>query len=152
MGLFSWFGKLFGTDKATEKLIDTVSNGLDKAFYTAEEKAEDRARDVTEARSFILKWLESTTGSRLARRVIAFAVTGIWAMQYVSIQALSIIAIWADNAQPYRDSAKVIENAIDQSTGAMMLVLGFYFAAPFMGDIAKGALQKFGRTKPDDTQ
>ena len=34
---------------------------------------------------------------------------------------------------------------------AMMLVLGFYFAAPHMGDIAKSALLMFGKRKKDET-
>jgi len=30
-------------------------------------------------------------------------------------------------------------------TGAVMLILSFYFAAPYMGDVVKGALDRFGK-------
>ena len=146
--MFSWVGKLFGSDKAAEKLIDTVSSGIDKAFYTSEEKAEDRAIARREGHAFIIEWLKSTTGSRLARRVIALIVTCMWTLQYLTAQLLLIIAVWSDTPEPYRDSARIIGENIDQSTGAMMLILGFYFAAPHMGAIAEAALNKFGKVKP----
>ena len=31
-----------------------------------------------------------------------------------------------------------------EMNGAMMLILGFYFAAPYMGSIVEGAMKKFG--------
>ena len=145
--MFSFIGKLFGSDKATAKVIDTVSAGIDKIWYTDEEKAEDAAQARREGQAFLIEWLKSTSGSRLARRFIALIVVSIWAIQYLTVQILMIIAVWAENSQPYKDSAQVIIDNIDQSTGATMLILAFYFAAPHMEPIVKGALDKFGNTK-----
>ena len=74
-GVSALFGKLFGTEKATTALVENVSNGLDKMFYTDEEKALDGAKDRSEARSMLIKWMESTQGSNLARRCIALSET-----------------------------------------------------------------------------
>lgn len=146
MSLFGGFiGKLFGTDKATDKIIDTVSSGIDKIWYTSEEKAEDAADARREGQAFLIEWLKSTSGSRLARRLIALIIVSIWAIQFLSVQILMIIAVWSENAQPFKDSAQVISDNIDQSTGATMLILAFYFAAPHMEPIVKGALEKFGK-------
>lgn len=143
--MFGFLGKLFGSDKATAKVIDNVSSGIDKIWYTAEEKAEDAAQARREGQAFLVEWLRSTSGSRLARRLIALIVVGIWALQFLLIQILMIIAVWAENAQPFKESADIIKDNIDQSTGATMLILAFYFAAPHMEPIVKGALEKFGK-------
>lgn len=146
MSLFGGFiGKLFGTDKATEKIIDTVSSGIDKIWYTEEEEAEDKAQAKREGQAFLIEWLRSTSGSRLARRLIALIVVGIWALQFLLIQIFMIISVWVENSKPFKDSADIIKDNIDQSTGATMLILAFYFAAPHMEPIVKGALEKFGR-------
>ena len=145
--MFSFLGKLFGSDKATAKVIDTVSAGIDKIWYTEEEKAEDTAQAKREGQAFLIEWLRSTSGSRLARRLIALIVVGIWALQFLLIQIFMIISVWVENAQPFKDSADIIKDNIDQSTGATMLILAFYFAAPHMEPIVKGALEKFGKTK-----
>lgn len=143
----SWLGKLFGTDAATEKVISTASGLLDNAFYTDQEEARDKAEMAKETHQFILKWLEATTGSRLARRVLAFNVAGIWSVQYLATQILSLVAIWSDDPKRLEASVKVLENSMEQTTAALMLVLGFYFAAPYLGDIASVALKKFGKVK-----
>lgn len=147
--MFSWLGKLFGTDKATEKVIDTVSSGLDKIWYTAEEKAEDQAQARREGQTFIIEWLKSTTGSRLARRMIALIVASLWALQYLMIQILSVSGVWSDNPEKLNASAQIIRESAGQTDAAMMLVLGFYFAAPHLGSIAEAALKKFGKVKPE---
>jgi len=143
----SFFGRLFGSDEAAGKLIEHASTGLDKMFYTSEEKAEDRAADRTEARRMVIEWLKNTQGQNLARRILALMIASVWLLQYVSVQALSIAAVWSDNTEKLMQSAEVIQDNIGQMTGAMMLLLGFYFAAPHMSGIVEAALTKFGKTK-----
>ena len=143
----SFWGRLFGSDNAAEKLIDHASNGLDKMFYTSEEKAEAGAADRTEARKMVIEWLKNTQGQNLARRLLALMIASVWLLQYLSVQALSIAAVWSDNTDKLMRSAEVIQDNIGQMTGAMMLLLGFYFAAPHMSNIVEAALSKFGRDK-----
>ncbi|CAH9014943.1 putative TMhelix containing protein [Vibrio phage 496E54-1] len=142
--MFGWVGKLFGTDKAASSLIENISSGLDKLHYSDQEKSEDLARSVTEGRQVLLDWLKTTSGSSLARRLIALVVTGIWALQYVASMILLALVPWLpDFSDKMRESALSLQTSGDAVSGAMMLVLGFYFAAPHLGNIVEGAMSKF---------
>lgn len=141
----SFWGKLFGTDKALEGVIDGVSNGLDKLFYTDEEKAEDRAKDRAAARGMIIQWMQATQGQNLARRLLAILITFTWLIQYFAVMALNVAAVWVEEPERLQESARLIGDSASSMVGAVMLILGFYFAAPHMGDIAKAALVKFGK-------
>lgn len=140
-------GKMFGTDKAAQSLIDNTSSAIDKLVYTDEEKEEDKAKSRTEARSMVIRWMEATSGQNLARRLIALVVTFLWAIQYLALVGLSIAAVWVENPTNLTKSADVIGQYAVKTNAAAMLVLGFYFAAPHLGGIANAALKKFGETK-----
>lgn len=148
--MFDWLGRLFGTDKAAASLIDNISNGLDKIYYSEEEKAEDKAKAKVEASNLLINWLSSTQGSNLARRIIALSVTAIWALQYVAAMLMLAIVPWVD-AQTTIDaltaSATSFRESGAQIDGAMMLVLGFYFAAPHLGSVVTTAMNKFSGKK-----
>lgn len=141
--MFSFFGKVFGSDKAISSVIDNTSNALDKLVYTSEEKAEDNAKSVTEARNMVIAWMDSTKGQNLARRLIALVVTFVWIFQYIVMCSLSVVAVWVDQPEKFHESAKVIGDNAQSMNAAMMLILAFYFSAPYMGTIAKSALNKF---------
>ena len=135
------FSKLFASDK----VVDSGISLIDKAFYTDEEKAEDKQRASDRKDQLIIDWIEASKGSNIARRFIAVLVTFLWVFLFVFGWAVSQYAIWSEKLTI--EKLKLIQEAnapyLEQATGAMMLVLGFYFAAPFMGDIAKGALSRF---------
>lgn len=142
----SFIGKLFGSDKALEKVVDTASGLLDEAFYTKEEKAADKAAARDKAQGMVVEWLQASTGSRLARRVIAFAITFTWLGMFWMASMLSFLEIWAGKrADKLAASSALVDGRADAMTSAVMLILGFYFAAPYMGDLARGALEKFGK-------
>ena len=146
--MFSWLGKLFGTDKAAASLVDNLSTGLGKLVYTDQEKAEDVAKSVTEGRKVLIEWLRSTSGSNLARRLIALIVTGIWALQYVTSMLLLALVPWLpEYSDRMRESALSLQVSGDAVSGAMMLVLGFYFAAPHLGTIVTEAVGRFSGNK-----
>jgi hypothetical protein len=152
-GVGRFFGNLFGTEKALEAVVKTSTEMLDDAFYTDQEKADDRAIARTEARGMIVNWVAATTGSRLARRGLAFSITAVWLFQHMLSTSMVLFATYADSegvvtAEKLTASATILDNRSVEMQGAVMLILGFYFAAPFMGDIAKGALTQFsGRNK-----
>jgi len=143
----SFWGKLFGSDKALSGVVDGVTNGIDKLWYTDEEKSEDAAKAKRDAANFLINWMESTKGQNLARRFLAMMITFVWLIQYLIAKGLLIAAIWVEEPEQLMKSAAVISADAQSMTGAMMLILGFYFAAPYMGDIAKGAIEKFGGKK-----
>ena len=140
------FGKLFASDK----VVDSGISLIDKAFYTDEERAEDKQRASDRKDQLVIDWIEASKGSNIARRFIAVLVTLLWVFLFVFGWAVSQYAIWSEKLTI--EKLKLIQEAnapyLEQATGAMMLVLGFYFAAPYMGDIAKVALNRFsGKAK-----
>jgi|TARA_B110000908_G_C10165142_1_gene407987 hypothetical protein len=143
----SFIGKLFGSDQALGKIVDTAKDLVDESFYTDQEEAEDKAKAGEAARGMVIDWVAASTGSRLARRLIAFSITGTWLAMYWLSTTLSIAAVWAEDElslSQLQQSSVIADAAGQQMVSAVMLILGFYFAAPYMGDIASVALKKFG--------
>ncbi len=137
----SFWGKMFGTDEAIKGAVGAVKDGLDALVYTDEEKANDAAKERSEARAMLVQWMEATQGQNLARRIISLAITGVWLTQYIVSQLAASVAIfWTTKASQLNDLAKLqLESANDMSS-AVMLILAFYFAAPHMGDFAKAVV------------
>tara|TARA_R100000808_G_C2121459_1_gene132680 strand:+ start:211 stop:684 length:474 start_codon:yes stop_codon:yes gene_type:complete len=146
MAIGALFGKIFGTEKALGSIVDGVSNGLDALVYTDEEKASDAAKDRSEARKMVIQWMETSKGQNIARRVIALMVTGVWLFQFVIAWLMNLWSVFVNNEISIKlaDAAKVTSDSAETMIGAVMLILGFYFAAPHMGSLAKAAVQKFG--------
>jgi len=140
-------GKMFGTDKAVKSVVDHTAGALDKLIYTDEEKAEDKAASRTEARKMVINWMAATSGQNLARRLIALTVTLIWGIQYLAVVGLSVAAVWVDNSLKLTESAEVIGDYAVKTNAAFLLILGFYFAAPHMGNVAHKALDRFSQQK-----
>lgn len=146
----AFFGRLFGTDRAVEKVVDTATTLLDEAFYTDEEKAVSRAEARREAQGMVVEWMNATSGSRLARRVIAFMITGTWLFQHTMSTLMLSISVWTTDRSltgKLMGSSELLDARSAEMQSAVLLILGFYFAAPYMGDIAKSALTKFGGGK-----
>ncbi len=142
-----WLGKLFGTDNAVEQVISTGERLLDDAFYTDAERAEDTARDRSEVRTMVVEWMANTQGQNLSRRVIALSVTGVWLLMYMLSTVLGLGAVWVDASLNARllESIAILDERNDAMTGAVMLILGFYFAAPKIGQIADAAMARFSK-------
>jgi hypothetical protein len=102
MGIVS---KIFGS----EKLVDSITGGADKAFFTTQEKAK-----------WYLKYLEASAPQNIARRWIAVMVTGIWAFTCLTCVVLTMFGV--PTAKPVFD---VLTGAI---TVPFSIVIGFYFA------------------------
>jgi len=143
----SFWGRLFGSDDAAGKLIDNVSSGIDKLWYTDEEKSDDKRKSTTEARTMVIEWLKNTQGQNLSRRLIALSITFTWLTLHLVNAILGIVATWSDkiNSEKLLLSADIVRTAASDMVPAVMLILGFYFAAPHMGNIAEAALNRFGQ-------
>lgn len=112
MGLFSWFTG--GSDTA-DKVVDGVTDGLDAMFFTDEE----RSRASQKVLDFKLKWIQATSGQNLARRYIAWTVTGLWSFLVIYSIFLKIIS------SPHFQF--VFDILGDVVNPPFMIVLGFYF-------------------------
>jgi hypothetical protein len=144
----SFWGKLFGTEKALNGIVDGVTNGLDALVYTDEEKAADAAADRSEARKMVVQWMAATQGQNLARRLIALSITGVWLSMYLLSVLCAMVAVFTNadgvvTAEKINQVGTIAKGAAMDMNPAVMLILAFYFAAPHMGDIAKAVTGKF---------
>lgn len=147
--MFGLFAKMFGSEKALEGIVSGVTRGIDALVYTEEEKAIDAAKARSEARAMVVNWMTATSGQNLARRLLAVLITAVWLFQYLLAMIFSLTAVWLDETYAERlgESAALVGGYAEQMNGAMMLILGFYFAAPHMEAIVGTALNKFGGGK-----
>ena len=164
----SFWGRLFGSSESIDKIVDHAASGLDKLWYTDEEKSEDAAKRRTESLSFFIEWLRATQGQNLARRFIAISSTLMWLTMYFISWTLEALSPWfSGQAVLVIDGEKIevttgylmslsaesINGYAVTMNGAMMLILGFYFAAPHLDKIVGHAIERFGeRFKKSDTK
>ena len=155
-----WLGKIFGSSGAQEKMVDGAISGLDKLFYTKEEKSDDHKEMVKHSATVLMDWIKNSQGQNLARRVLAFAIAGTWLFQY---WVAMMVGIYGGTIEPMVLIAEKMEvnpalaqveriqiaigNNADGMTGAMMLIIGFYFAAPHLSKIIGPAMDKFAGIK-----
>lgn len=116
-------------------------------FLGREEKVEDAAKAIAKGRNMIIQQMESTQGQNLARHIIALSITFVWLLMFVARMALPIAGIWLESSEKWDASAQVIGDNIEQMTGAVMLILGFYFASPYLGQIINAVMGKFAKKK-----
>jgi len=144
----SFLGRLFGTEKAMTTAVESVRDGLDALIYTDEERAQAASADRSEARKMFIEWMRNSQGQNLARRLMALLIVTTWMGQYLVVQLMLVLAVWAeskDMVSKLKASAQIIGERADNMTGAVMLILGFYFAAPHLGSIVEAAMTRFGR-------
>ena len=145
---FGTLGKMFGSVTALDTVVGGVRSALDSLVHTEEEKADEAAKDRSEARAMVIEWMRATTGQNITRRFLACVVTGTWLLMYMLAAGMSLAAIWLPDAvDVLAQSASLMGGYAQEMNGAMMLILGFYFAAPYMGSIVEGAMKKFGGGK-----
>ena len=142
IGLVGLVGKIFGSTGAFDKSIGLIDKVIDTSFYTEQEKAEARGKATQQKLDFTAEWMKNTQSQNIARRVLAFGVFSLWALFQIASVATSIYGVFiADEAVGM--VGRIMQKQAEGMSGAVMLVLGFYFAAPYMGSLVHGALQKF---------
>ena len=117
-------GRLFGTDKAVDDILDKDDGLVAKAGewlgnqqFTEEEKAEHRLK----TREWGLKQLEALAPFKVVQRILAFTIIAIWA-----ILALNCVAgLWFDAFHPAvisaTDPEKVLIPATDLASKMLTL-------------------------------
>ncbi len=146
MGIMTFFGRMFGTEKAMNSAVDGLVNGLDALVYTEEERETDAREERKEARGMLIAWLDKSQGQHVARRFLAMCITFTWLSQYFLTAVFNVAAIWAGTPETRGQltaTGVIVGNNADGMTGAMMLILGFYFAAPHLAAIVEPAMRRF---------
>ena len=109
--------KIFGDSDNANKIVDGAISGLDKAFFTDEERSEASAKMA----DWYIRYLEASQPQNLARRFIALIVVGLWALLILS----SVILYRIDEGLSDLAYNTMTEAVLDP----FLLVMGFYFAA-----------------------
>lgn len=149
--MFGFLGRMFGSENAGKALIDNVSSGIDKMWYTDEEKAEDAAQAKREGMAVYMSWLESTSGSRIARRLIALMVTGIWVIEHLGSVGAGVAAVWADDPAKLNETSRMLAEHATNNNTLVGVVLLFYFGGPAAIDASKGMIEKWTAKKNEQT-
>lgn len=137
--MISLLGRIFGSTTAGEAVLNGAVSAVDKIWYTEEEKAEDVAKAKTEAFAVYREWLASTSGSRVARRLLAMGAFGIWSLQHLSAMMFQLIAIWKVDPR-FTEAATVLGDVASSNNALVGLVFAFYFGGPVLVDATKGAV------------
>lgn len=146
--MLGFISRLFDSSETVNKTVDTVANGLDKLYYSDEEKAEDAAKARTEARTLLVSWMEATQGQNLTRRFIALMIAGCWVFGHVMGFLGSMIAPWISDAEFHKNwmlSITSIDSFTNEMHDPVMLILAFYFAAPHMSSVVNTVLNRMSK-------
>lgn len=107
-------GWLFGGSKAASATIDGIKTGLDKLYFSGQEKAQADSA----ALALWVEYQKATQPQNIARRVIAFQVSALWSL-FVLLAGLGAVF-------DFGYTARLME-FIGQISAPFMLVMVFYF-------------------------
>lgn len=126
MGLWSW---ITGATTSAGKVVDTACNvvdntvsGIDKLFYTDEEKAEAKKEMIAQYLDYVKTTLGETSIRSVTRRVIAISIIGVWLLMIVS----TIVAFFIG-----AEFVRFLLELLDRMTFPVSSVIVFYFG-PYM--------------------
>ena len=145
----SFLGNLFGGAGAGAEIVKGVSHAFDELIHTDQEEAEEAAQARREGYAVYMSWLESTSGSRLARRLIAVLVTGIWALEHLASVILGVASVFFDSSIGAVKNVKLVEASemlarhASDNNALVGVVLLFYFGGPAAIDGVKGLVEKW---------
>ena len=112
----SFLGRLFSNPKFIEKTVDSAVSGVDKLFYTDEEKADARAKSLA---LYERLWLAAVP-SAVNRRIVAAAITAAWLLCILVALAANMFGF-----SEFADYALLMLQ--DVVNPPFMIVVGFYF-------------------------
>lgn len=135
-------GMFAGADAAGD-IIENVSSGLDKLHFGDQEKSEHAFKMREQGFKVVMSWLESTSGSRIARRFLAVASFLIWSGLFLVSAALNVSAVWVVNAKQLTESATLISGYANDMNPIIVTVFAFYFGGPVVMDATKNVMTKW---------
>ena len=107
-----------GSSEVVEKGLDMIDRGVDMAIYTGEEKAIAGQKLL----EWKLSWVKATGAQSVARRVIAFAVVGVWV--YLVLLGVHLHIFGLTNEATF-----IFKILVDIVTNPFLMVMGFFYAA-----------------------
>lgn len=140
----SFFGQLFGSNDAALKTIDTVAQGIDKLYYSDEEKADDARAAKKDAANVFLEWIKNSQGQNLSRRFLTVVITITWLLFLIASVTISILSIWlAQDPVKMAETYTKLNEIVSRMDSIVMLIVAFYFTSPYMSKFSDAAIAKF---------
>ena len=114
-------GKLLGSEKA----VEVAAKGIDKLFFTKQEKSEHWVNTLKSYEPF-----------KLAQRLLALLVTSVYLFIWLLSAVMMVLSYWFSGMMEFSKTLAEYNN----STLSMpfSLIIGFYFA----GGAAEGIIKK----------
>lgn len=123
------FARLFGSSEVVSKVTDGVISGVDKLFYTDEEKAEDKRVFATQQVKNSIDYINAMSGYKLAQRVLAFMFVGVYLASFFISLATTIYTTDAGSV-----TAEIIKLVNAFWIGEIVLTItAFYFGSGAIG-------------------
>ena len=87
-----------------------------------------------QAQSQVVDYMEAAQGHRICRRVLAISIAAFYMLVGMTAVVLSASSPWFSEETGIRmlESAKVVVLAVDGVDQYLLLIIGFYFAAPHL--------------------
>jgi len=135
----AWWKALFGTPKAIDKALDVgekitngVISGIDKLWYTPEEKAENRQKANETLLGFWKTIATENTEQSKARRELAKMTFKVY-----FFLLLAAVTVYKFDAE----YSKFIFGVAGTLTGLVLMIAGIYFGPHQIAKIWKGKKQ-----------
>ena len=162
--MVKFLGRLFGSEKAQESLVNGAVSAIDKLFHTSEEKSDARMKTL----GMWLEWVKSTSGSRVARRliglivVVTFAlavIAGLTAIMFGLEACMQQVATLNGQEQVVttcvNKAALIKEFVVDiEMTTITLWTVGFYMLAPQVQGMVQSAVNRVSKkgSRNDNSQ
>ncbi|MBT3209108.1 MAG: hypothetical protein HN704_14615 [Bacteroidetes bacterium] len=116
----SIFSKIIGS----EKVMNIAAKGIDKVFFTKQEKAANW-----------INTLKAYEPYKIAQRLIALIVTCVYLFVWILSAILLAFSVWFETIEAAKILAELNNNTLSLP---FSLIIGFYFA----GGVAEGIINK----------
>lgn len=131
----SFWGRLFGSSDVIKQAADGIYNGVDKAWYTDEEKAEG-----------FLALLQAYEPFKLAQRLLMLTMCVPFAVAFLLSILMVIVSPFVGNAlgKEMEEAARLALELMGDVIGTpVAIIVGFYFG----GGAVEGIVAKMKGTK-----
>lgn len=135
-----WLAKIFSSSTVVEKAAEGLYNGIDKSFYTAEEKEGDQQKRI----DMFMKLITITQDASPARRSIALVIMSFWIFLGIDVVLLLNVSLFFPDHT--KAISEVLVSIMDFAEKYVMtptsIVLGFYFLTSITKPFAPSKKEK----------
>lgn len=147
----SLLGRIFGTESAIKKIADTAAEQIDTLYYSEQERSEDAFRAREQAVGQIVEWMRATQGERISRRFIATLIVAMWSAMWTGTAICLLSAVWVADEDTHArivETANLLGGFASEISAEVLLILGYYFAAPQLDRFVSPIAERMRRRDP----